>query len=41
MNLKPLIYRRLNGMGVEGLEPSTLRLRVTCSNQLSYTPVSK
>src|ERR687885_292892 len=28
-------------MGVEGLEPSTLRLRVTCSNQLSYTPASK
>jgi hypothetical protein len=25
-------------MGVVGLEPTTLRLRVTCSNQLSYTP---
>jgi hypothetical protein len=39
-NLKLLTYKGLSRMGVEGLEPSTLRLRVTCSNQLSYTPAS-
>lgn len=40
INLKLLTRRGWKLMGVEGLEPSTLRLRVTCSNQLSYTPAS-
>jgi hypothetical protein len=26
-------------VGVDGFEPSTLRLSSACSNQLSYTPV--
>ncbi len=28
-------------VGVAGFEPATLRLSSACSNQLSYTPISR
>ena len=31
----------LSMVGVAGFEPATLRLSSACSNQLSYTPVSR
>ena len=33
-----LFAELLEGVGVAGFEPATLRLSSACSNQLSYTP---
>ena len=45
-SMKPLISKTLQSISLEvvgqnGLEPSTSRLSVVCSSQLSYWPISE
>ena len=39
--LSQLSYTPNNLVGLDGLEPSTSRLSVVCSSQLSYRPIHK